>query len=81
MVHQDPAHHPRRHGKKVRAVLPGDEVRIHQPDVCLVDKRRRLKAVFAAFSCHAAAGDPMKLLMDERNQMLEGGLVASCPSQ
>ena len=45
----------------------------------LVDERRRLEAVSRALARHAATRDLVELLMDERNQPLEGSLVALSP--
>ena len=81
VVHENAPHHPRRHRKKMPAVLPRDSVCIDQPDIRLVHQRRRLEAVAGTFPRHAAPRDSIKLLMDERNQSLQGGLVALRPSE
>ena len=52
---------------------------VDEPEVRLVDERRRLEAVARALARHAAARDPVQLPVDERNQSLEGTLVALPP--
>ena len=50
-----------------------------QPEIRLVDERRCLEAVTRALSRHAAPRDPVEFPVDERNQSLEGTLVAPPP--
>ena len=38
VIHQDSAHHSRRHGEKVCAVLPADLAHIHEAKVSFVDE-------------------------------------------
>ena len=80
VVDEDSAHHPSRDRKEVRAVVPGD---VPSPStsrtIRLVDERRRLEAVPRALAGHAAPRDLVQLAMDERNQALEGTLVALPP--
>ena len=54
-------------------------LRFDQPEIRLVDEHRRLEAVTRALARHAAPRDPVELLVDERNQPLEGTLVAPPP--
>jgi len=63
----------------MHSIVPLDRLPVDEADISLVDERRRLEAVPCAFSCHAAPGDPVELLMDERYQSLEGALVAPSP--
>jgi len=63
----------------MRAVVPRDVLRIDQPEIRLVDEDRGLQTVAGAFSSHTTPGDLMELAMDERNQSLEGILVALPP--
>ena len=53
-----------------------DSIVVHGPG-----SRRGLEAVTHALSCHAAARNLVKLLMDERYQSLAGGLVSLPPSE
>ena len=45
----------------------------------LVDQRRGLEAVSCPFAAHAPGGNPMKLLLHQRYELLERGLVAAAP--
>ena len=76
MSTRDAPHDPRRHGQKMRAVVPLDRSAVNQPHIRFVDKRRCLEALTDALSCHAAARNLVELLMDERDQSLTGGLVS-----
>jgi hypothetical protein len=79
MVHENAAHHASGDGEEVRSVVPLDCLPVHQTHIRLVNKRRRLEAMTSGLSCHAASRDSVKFLMDERDQSLEGPLVASSP--
>ena len=81
VVHEDAAHHPRGHGEEVCAVVPCHCLAVAQADIGLVDEGRRLEAVPYALARHAASRDAMELLVDERDQLLEGVLVARSPSE
>src|SRR5436190_22780541 len=63
----------------MRAVVPLNRLSADEADIRLVDERRRLEAVPCAFSRHTASRDPVQLLVDERDQSLEGALVALSP--
>jgi hypothetical protein len=65
----------------MRAVVPLDRFAVDQANKGLVDERRSLKTVPDTLSSHAAASDPVELLVDERNQAVEGTLVALTPFQ
>jgi len=54
-------------------------MRIHQAEVGLIDQRSRLQAVIRALVGNVALGNPMELPVYERDQPLEGGLVALPP--
>ena len=45
MIDEDLAHQLRRHRKKVRPALQRQALHIHEPQVDLMDERRRLKGV------------------------------------
>jgi hypothetical protein len=45
VIDEDPAHDIRRDAEEVRAALARQVPLIDQPQVCLVDKRRRLQRV------------------------------------
>jgi hypothetical protein len=81
MVHQDAAHDPGRYGQEMHAVGPRDRLAVDESDEGFIDERRGLQAVPDALARHAAASDAMELLMDQRDQVLEGALVALTPLQ
>jgi len=54
---------------------------VDQPEVRLVHQRRCLQAVPAALARQAAPRDPAQFLVYERNQLVEGGLIASPPCE
>jgi hypothetical protein len=53
---------------------------IDQPQVCFVDERCRLKRVAWPFPGHLSPRQPSQLLVDDRNELLQRGLVAVFPS-
>jgi hypothetical protein len=63
----------------MRTVVPLDRFSVDQADKGLVDECRRLEAMSHALSGHAATRDPVELLVDERNQSLEGARIALAP--
>ena len=77
-IHEDAAHQARRHGEEVRAVLPAHAVQVHQPQVRLVDEGRGLQRVACAFLAHVPLRQAVQLLPHERDQLVEGVLLA-CP--
>ena len=81
VVHEDAPHNASGYREEMRAVMPLNGLPVNQPDICLVDERRRLETVPDALSRHTASRDPVELLIDERNQPLEGVLVAVSPPE
>jgi hypothetical protein len=79
MIHEDPSHHLSGHCEEMGAVVPRDVLCVDQPEIRLVDEDCRLETVAGAFSSHTTPGDLVELAMDERNQSLEGILVALSP--
>jgi hypothetical protein len=63
----------------MHSIVPLDRLPVDETDIGFVDERRCLQAVPHALSRHAALRDPVELLMDERDQSLEGTLVAVSP--
>ena len=80
-LHQDPPHRPRGHGEEVRAVLPLDSVHIDQTDVGFVDECRGLERVVGALASHVAPGQCVELLVDERNELVEGRFLTLAPRE
>jgi hypothetical protein len=79
VIHQDAAHHARRHRQKMGAVIPSDRLSADQPEIGFVDEGRRLQAVPHAFARQTAPRDAVEFVVDERDQLLEGAVVALTP--
>ena len=58
------------------AALPVHRSRTEQPDVHLVHETRRPQGVTGTFLAHVMGGDATQLGIDEREQLLPGGVVA-----
>jgi hypothetical protein len=63
----------------VRPILPAHTLRVHEPQVRLVDQSRRLEAVLPSFTPHAPPRDAMQLGLDEGHKPFERTAVASSP--
>ena len=74
-----PSSSRRKVDEEVRAVLPVDAGAFDQAQVGLVDERGRLEAVPRSLSRHVSAGDPMQLLVDDRDQPVECRVIALSP--
>ena len=59
--------------------MPRNRLSVDQPEIRFVDEGRRLQTVPHAFSRHASSRDAVEFLVDERDQSLEGALVAPTP--
>ena len=70
MIHQDPSHEARRQREKMTSVLQRD-IGLNQAQEGLVNDRRRLQSVAAAFCAHVIAGQPPQLVVDQRRQTVE----------
>src|SRR5205814_612227 len=73
------AHDARGDGKKVRAVLPRDVLRGNQPQIGLIDERRRLQTVPDGLMTDVLPRDAMELVVDQRDQSIERALVPLAP--
>ena len=78
-LHQDPSHHLRRDSEEVRAIPPFDSIDVYQPQVRLVHQRRRLQRMIGPLLAHIAPCETVELLIDQRDQSVEGGSVALAP--
>ena len=78
-IHQNAPHEARGHREEVHAILPLDLLDFDQPEIRLVDERRGLKRMPDAFVAHVAPRDTAQFLMDERQQLIERGLLTSAP--
>ena len=79
-IHENAPHQPGAHRKKMGAVLPVHLFEIDQPQVCFVDERGRLKRVAWPLRRHLSPRQPSQLLVDDRHELLQRGLVAVVPS-
>ena len=71
VIDQDPAHDLRRDAKEMASILPIDLALVDEPDVHLMNKRRRLQGVVGALAPKLARGNAAKLPVDERQQGTE----------
>jgi hypothetical protein len=79
VIHENAAHDASGDRQEMHAVVPRDVFRIDQAEVRLVDQRRCLKAVALALAGHAPPRDLVEFPLNQRNQSLEGRLVALPP--
>jgi hypothetical protein len=81
VVDEDAAHDLRGDGVEVRAALPPGlrAVLPGEPQVRLVDERRRLERVARPLAAHLPARDAAQLGVDERGQPVERRGVAPAP--
>jgi hypothetical protein len=79
VVHENAPHDARRYREEMRAVSPRDSLSVDEPQIRFVDQRSRLERVSNTFAAHAAPRNSMELVMDERDQSIEGTLVALSP--
>jgi hypothetical protein len=84
IVDEDAPHRLRGNGEIVRAVLPLDAVELGQLEPRFVDEGRRAQRVTGPLVAQLPRGDPAKLVIDERKNLLhlsralsEGGSYAS----
>src|SRR5215207_6612199 len=79
VVEQDASHDLRGDGEEVRAVLPVHALLVDEPEVRLVDERRRLERVPRVLAPHEVARDAVQLSLDEREEAFERRPVAVAP--
>ena len=65
----------------MRPVLPLDVFDVDEPQVGLVDERRGLKRVAGPLVAHVPSRNPAQLVVDERDELIEGGLLSASPGQ
>ena len=78
-IYQDAAHHTRRHGEKVRAVLPIEAVYIDQTKVGIVHQRGGLNGMIGPFATQAAVGDLPQLRVGSLDQTAQSVFVSASP--
>ena len=79
VVYEDAPHDASGHGEEMRAIVPRHGFRINQPEIRLVDERCGLQAVIRTLMPDVPLRDSMQLCVYERNQSLQGILVALSP--
>src|ERR1700675_4332917 len=79
LVGENPPHLPRAQGKKMRAVLPVNQLQIGEAQVKLIDQRRGLQSMAVTFPCHAALRCPMQLPVNLRSELLQSTFIALAP--
>ena len=81
VIHQQPAHHARRHREEVRAVLPVDASLIDQLEVGLVDQRRRRQRMIPPLTDEIAPRQTAQLVVNGVHQGAAGRLRAVAPRE
>jgi hypothetical protein len=71
VVDWDPANDLRGHTKEMCPILPIDLALVDEPQVHLVNKRRRLQGVVGPFAPKLARGNAAELRIDEWQQLIE----------
>jgi hypothetical protein len=64
------------HSKEVIAILPLDLFLVYKAKVGLVDEGGGLQGVIRSFASQVKGSEPMKFIVDLRNQLDEGILIA-----
>jgi hypothetical protein len=80
-IHQDATHQAGTDGDELRAILPLHLPDIHQPQVHLVDERRRLQRVSVTLARHVAARETPQLAENDGQELVEGRIVALVPGE
>ena len=79
VIDQNPAHHHRRNTKEVRSIMPIDLPLIDEPQVHLVDERRRLQGVVGPLAAKLARRNATELRIDKWEQLIERTAGAATP--
>ena len=78
-VHEHPAHDPRGHREKVKAVLPVHPPCVDEPEVRLVHERRRLEALCDTIATEASTGNLAQFVMHQRDEARQRVFVSASP--
>ena len=81
LVNQYAPHGLRGDGEEVRAVLPTHAALVNESHVSFVDERGGLQSVVGALAAHVAVREPVQLLLNEREQLVERRPVAAAPGE
>ena len=79
MIHEDAAHHLRRHGEEVPAVVPLGVALIDEPKVGLMNQGGWLENMSPALGPKPGCRPPAQLLVDHFDEMVSGNEVALVP--
>ena len=79
VVDQNPPHYLCGDAEEVRTALPRHTLRADQSHVRLVDERRRLQSVIAAFPPKIGAGAAPELAIDKRHQVVARLQIPASP--
>ena len=79
VIHENPAHHLRRHAEKMRPIPPIAVSLVDQTQVELVDERGWLQREATVFAAKLACRNATQLRVDERQQLVEGIGVTTPP--
>src|SRR5882762_4117335 len=80
VIDQHAAHQSGCDSEEVSSILPMDATLIDQLHVDLVDERGRLKRVIVPFLAKVLPSEMMKLVVDERHELVERGTITSAPA-
>ena len=76
VIEQDTSHLGGRDSQKVPPAFKRRTL-VDQPDVGLVNQGRGLQCVFAALAPEVGAGQTMQLVIDQRQELVDGVLIAA----
>jgi NAD-dependent dihydropyrimidine dehydrogenase PreA subunit len=79
VIDQDATHNLCGDCEEVRTICPVDVLLIDETNVGFVDQCGGLQSVTLAFTTHVTAGEAMEFVVNERIQLVEGGLVPFAP--
>jgi hypothetical protein len=79
VIDQNATHDLRGNGKEMRTVGPMHVLLIYDANVSLVDQGGGLQSMAFPFPAHVAAREPVQLVVDQRIQLVERGLIAIAP--
>jgi hypothetical protein len=78
-VHENAAHHPRRHREKLGSLPPIHLAHVNQAEIDLMDQRGGLKGIPLALVLHEPARHEMQLAVDPFRQAVQGCGIAIAP--
>ena len=79
VIDQDASHDLGGDCEEVRAIRPVHILLIDQSDVSFVYQGSRLKGVVFSLAAHVTAGEAVELVVDQRVQLVQSGLVPFAP--